>query len=174
VSRHALLTWVPGRDALSEDLLLGSAAPDVKVANVGQGHHVTGLLAANTTYAWRIDTITSAGTVSGDVRMFTTKSGGGLEPDQATYAPNASIEIRFDGGNNPTDWIGLYPRSVAYGAGSPATVWKYLNDSATAPQATVASGNITLTAPPAPGVYALRFFDADGYAVEDEVGIVVE
>lgn len=173
VSRHALLTWVPGLNALSEELLIGSGAPDVKVADAGPGHHLTGLLAAGTTYAWRIDTITPSGTVSGDVRMFTTKSSGGLEPDKATYAPGASIAIRFDGGSSATDWIGLHPRSAAYGQGSPATVWKYLNDSGTAPQTTVASGNITLTAPTAPGTYALRFFDADGYVVEDEVSIEV-
>jgi hypothetical protein len=174
VSRHALLTWVPGRDALSEDLLLGSGATDVKVTGAGPGHHITGLLAAGTTYAWRIDTLTASGTVSADVRTFTTKISGGLEPDKSTYAPGESIQIQFDGGNDATDWIGIHARSSAYGEGSPATVWKYLNDSGTAPQTTVASGNVTLTAPAVTGVYALRFFDADGYAVEDQVFIDVK
>jgi hypothetical protein len=174
VSRHALLTWVPGRDALSEELVIGSGAPDLKVANVGPGHHVTALLAAGTTYAWRIDTLTASGTVAGEVRSFTTRSSGGLEPDRRTYAPNEDIAIQFDGANSPQDWIGLYSRSSAYGPSSPAAVWKYLNDSDTAPQNTVANGAITLTAPAPAGSYAVRFFDTDGYVVEDEVFIVVE
>jgi hypothetical protein len=95
VSRHTLLTWVPGLDAMSEDLVIGSGAPDVKVTGAGPGHHLTSLLEPNTTYAWRIDTITPLGTVSGEVRSFTTRDSGGLEPDKLTYAPGATISVVF-------------------------------------------------------------------------------
>ena len=174
VSRHALLTWVPGRDALSEELVIGTATPSATVASVGLGYQRTDLLAPNTTYAWRIDTLTASGKVAGMVRQFTTKNSGGLSTERSSFEPQDAINIQFDNADSPQDWIGLYPLVSAYGPDSPAASWKYLNDTDTAPQTTVSTGSIALPAPSAPGSYAIRFFNADGYEVEDEVLIAVE
>lgn len=165
VGRHALLSWTPAKGATSERVFLGVGSPSALAATVNESHWLTPLLLPGTTYAWRVE--------SGDTWTFQTRISGGLEPDQRTYAPGTTLTITFDGGNATRDWIGIHPRKSAYGVGSPATVWKYLNGSATAPAAVVAKGTLTLTAPSAPGPYMLRFFDNDTYSVEDELAITV-
>ena len=127
-----------------------------------------------TSDTWRIDSETAQGTVPGKTWTFTTRAGGGLDPDQASYAPGATISVQFDGGDAAGDWIGLYARSSAYGTDSPALTWKYLNDSETVPGSAVAAGTITLVAPNNAGSYMLRFFDNDAYSVEDELALSVE
>jgi endonuclease/exonuclease/phosphatase family metal-dependent hydrolase len=174
VSRHALLTWVPALDATSEQLFLGEGAADTPEAASTATRHLTRLLAPGTTYTWRVDSTTNQDSVTGDTWTFTTRVSGGLEPDQLSYTAGATITVQFDGADAAGDWIGLYPRSSAYGPGSPAPTWKYLNDSETVPASAIAQGTITLIAPASAGDYVLRFFDNDAYDVEDEVGLSVE
>ena len=118
--------------------------------------------------------MTASGVVRGDEWTFTTRRGGGLTPGKVRYAPGDTISISFDGGDAARDWIALHARTSAYGAGSPAQVWKYLGNSGSAPGSVIASGNITLLAPSQPGEYVLRFFQDEGYEVEDELAIVIE
>jgi endonuclease/exonuclease/phosphatase family metal-dependent hydrolase len=173
-ARHPVLTWTPARGASEERVHLGTASPDTLVATVDGGRFAPALLAAGTTYRWRVDSVTAAGVIEGEEWTFTTASSGGAELERHTYAPGETLSVRFDGGDARHDWIGLYPRRDAYGSGSPAPAWKYLGDSTSAPGSAIAEGSIGLVAPDQPGDYVLRFFDDDGYTVEDEVALVVE
>jgi endonuclease/exonuclease/phosphatase (EEP) superfamily protein YafD len=172
--RHALLSWTPGRRATVERVHLGTVEPLSLVAETAASHLVSARLAAATEYRWRVDTVTASGVVTGDTWTFVTPPGGGLEPERRVYAPGQAIHVGFDAAQGRLDWIGLYARTAAYGAGQPALVWKYLGDSTTAPARVIAAGTVTLTAPAAAGRYVLRFFADDGYRVLDEVDIRVD
>jgi hypothetical protein len=140
---------------------------------VGDSKHVPALLEAGQTYHWRVDTLSASGTTTGETFTFGTRQSGGLQPDKLSYAPGETMTIRFDGADAARDWIALHPRTTAYGGGS-AGLWKYLNDSESAPGSVVSAGTVTLSAPVTAGLYVLRFFDDDSYTVEDELQIVVE
>jgi endonuclease/exonuclease/phosphatase (EEP) superfamily protein YafD len=172
-ARHPVLTWTPARGATEEHVYLGTSAPDTLVATVEGGRFAPALLAAGTTYRWRVDSVTATGVITGEEWTFTTPPGGGLSLARTRFAPGEDIVIDFDGANAARDWIAMHARTQAYYSGAPG-VWKYLNDSDAAPGSTVTSGSITLVAPSLPGEYVLRFFHDDGYSVEDELTLTVQ
>ena len=69
------LMWLPGTDAVSHNIYLGTTPllkeDDFKV-NQTNNIFSTGVLAPDQEYYWRIDTVTAAGTVTGDTWSFTT------------------------------------------------------------------------------------------------------
>jgi endonuclease/exonuclease/phosphatase (EEP) superfamily protein YafD len=173
IPRHPLLSWTPALETASQTLYLEPQGGSALTVDIDASHWIPPLLEAAKTYQFRVESTTPTGTISSQTWSFTTRAGGGVDPDKDSYAPGETITVLFDGAAQALDWIGLHPRSSSYGAGSTA-VWKYTNDSTTAPGGVVASGTVTLVAPQAAGSYALRFFDDDGYTVEDEVLIAVE
>ena len=83
VNPNTVLSWLPGKDANSHDVYLGTDYNDVNDANTGspeyQGRYdVTPWdpcgLELETTYYWRIDEINEPNTCKGDVWSFTTKN----------------------------------------------------------------------------------------------------
>lgn len=75
------LTWSAATNAMSYDVYFGTNMTDVQNASTGspefQGNQATrtfspGMLAANTTYYWRIDAKNATGTTAGTVWSFTT------------------------------------------------------------------------------------------------------
>jgi hypothetical protein len=173
VRRHPLFTWVSPEHTAPERIYLGTSPEGVADVEVTDGRWVSSLLAENTTYYWRVESETAGGAAVSETFQFTTLSGGGLEPDARSVNADAPIEVAFDGADSVTDWIGLYPASGAYGSSSPAPEWQYLSGTQTQPGAPIASGTLDFKAPSTPGKYVLRFFDSDGYVVEDEVHILV-
>ncbi len=78
-----ILTWLKGKDATGQHVFFGAdeAAVAAGDASVDQGtlEHAefgTGALRASTTYYWRVDTVTKAGELEGDVWSFTTQDAG--------------------------------------------------------------------------------------------------
>jgi len=68
--------------------------------------------------------------------------------------PGGEITVNWSGAPwNATDWIGLYPESAP--SDRSWLTWKYTEGAK--------SGQITFTAPQAPGEYNFRFFENDGY-----------
>jgi hypothetical protein len=80
VDPRAILTWTSGTDAVSHDVYFGTVNPPPSLGNVNVAHYAA-TLTNNTTYYWRIDEHTAAGTVvTGTVWTFRT----GLAPGKAT------------------------------------------------------------------------------------------
>jgi glycerophosphoryl diester phosphodiesterase len=67
-----VLAWVPGTGATAHRIHFGTANPPPFIAQQTSDLWTTPALAADRTYYWRIDTVTSGGTVPGPVWSFTT------------------------------------------------------------------------------------------------------
>jgi len=81
VDPNAVLTWWPGKGALSHDVYLGSAFDDVNDANTGSTEYMGNYdvnsfdpcgLDLETTYYWRVDEVGDFNTYKGNVWSFTT------------------------------------------------------------------------------------------------------
>jgi len=103
VSLEPLLTWLPGADSQAHRVHFGTTSPGDFVVEQTNATHAPGPLEADTTYFWRIDEVTTSGTVTGQVWSFTTRSrnayewnfaGGDLTPSLGdgvmTYADGAA------------------------------------------------------------------------------------
>lgn len=95
-------------------------------------------------------------------------AGAKLWLDKVTFAPNEDIVVHFSGGpGNPTDWIGVYPRTSAVQPGS--TIWGYVGGGGHTASVGNTSGTITLGAgsgawPLAAGTsWSIYYLVADGY-----------
>jgi pectinesterase len=67
------LRWIPGRDAESHDVFLGTTNPPPLVAHVGSAEYSPRLLERKVRYYWRIDEVTDHGRVTGKLWEFTTR-----------------------------------------------------------------------------------------------------
>ncbi|MHC4602581.1 MAG: LamG-like jellyroll fold domain-containing protein, partial [Planctomycetota bacterium] len=81
VNPNVVLSWSPGKDALSHDVYLGTEPNDVNEAtpdsNEYMGNYAVNSydpcgLDFNTTYCWRVDEVNDSNTYKGDVWSFTT------------------------------------------------------------------------------------------------------
>jgi hypothetical protein len=87
VSITADLTWPRVLDAGSYDVYFGTASPGDFRGNQSEWRFDPGLLAPGRTYFWRVDTVNSIGTTTGDVWRFTTTSESSLaERIRGAYA----------------------------------------------------------------------------------------
>jgi pectinesterase len=66
------LRWVGGRNAAAHVVRFGRQAPPPVVARVEGSAYEPGPLAPGTTYVWRVDAVTPAGTIEGAAWSFTT------------------------------------------------------------------------------------------------------
>ncbi|MBN2375124.1 MAG: hypothetical protein JXD22_01890 [Sedimentisphaerales bacterium] len=99
VTRNISLTWLPGLDAVSHNIYLGTDFNQVKQATdpftlPGRGNQLLGNeiyasptpLDYETTYYWRIDEVSASGTTKGEIWSFTTISGKAKNPAPADGA----------------------------------------------------------------------------------------
>lgn len=85
------LRWVAGRNATSHRVAFGTIAPPPLVARVGDPTYTTGPLRPATTYFWKVDAVTPAGLVEGDVWSFTTAGGAPPVPPPAAGLPRPPV-----------------------------------------------------------------------------------
>ncbi|RYD35612.1 MAG: hypothetical protein EOP86_08015, partial [Verrucomicrobiaceae bacterium] len=83
----ATLTWVPAIGATRHRVFFGTVNPPPFAGEQTSDLYSTGVLAQSQTYYWKVDEITPAGTVTGDVWSFTT----------AAPATGTILEWGFDG-----------------------------------------------------------------------------
>ena len=124
VSVNADLSWSAGSGATSHDVYFGTSS------NPGAGQFqgnqagtsfALGTLANGTTYYWRIDEVNAAGTTTGTVWSFTTQSGGGTPPGQASN-PNPSNNATGVSRNPTLSWTagsGATSHDVYFGTSNP-------------------------------------------------------
>jgi hypothetical protein len=72
VRLDATLSWVPGLNSTSHDVYFGPTDPPPFVRNQTETQFDPGPLDSDTTYYWRIDEISTAGTAAGQVWTFVT------------------------------------------------------------------------------------------------------
>ena len=72
ININPTLSWTAATGATSHDIYFGTTSPGIFRGNQTALTFNPGTLAKNTTYYWRIDEHTSAGTVIGDIWSFTT------------------------------------------------------------------------------------------------------
>ena len=87
VSTSPTLSWSSGTDTDSFDVYFGTdSTPDAGELQGNQAGTTfnPGTLANSTTYYWRIDSVNTEGTTTGDVWSFTTAGGGGASPCRPT------------------------------------------------------------------------------------------
>jgi len=127
VDPNVVLTWLPGKNAISHDVYFGTDYNDV---NDGVGDTYKGSydvnsydpngLALGTTYYWRIDESNDITTIKGDVWSFTTvppPPGQATNPNPADLATNVSVtaDLYWTAGAGATS------RDVYFGTSSPGT-----------------------------------------------------
>jgi hypothetical protein len=109
VPHDATLTWIPGQDAVTNDVYLGTSFDDVNNADVDSVLLVSPAQDANsyeasldfaTTYYWRVDAVSDTGeVVKGAVWSFTTRDYIGVD-DFESYTNNVgsrAFEVWIDG-----------------------------------------------------------------------------
>jgi glycoprotein endo-alpha-1,2-mannosidase len=105
ININPTLCWTPATGAASRDVYFGTSSPGTFQGNQTAVTFNPGTLAKNTTYYWRIDEHTAAGTVTGDVWSFTTVPQGDYYVG-AYYYPWYNNNIFHNGsdpiGNNTT------------------------------------------------------------------------
>lgn len=110
ISRTQPLYWWPVGNATGYRVWFGTSASFAAADDQGPvstNYFNPGKLLENTTYHWRVDTETSAGTVPGALWSFTTGSGGDLTPKQSYQGwklmrfPTAVV---LDATKEPTHW----------------------------------------------------------------------
>jgi len=70
---NVTLSWLPGSNATSQAIYLGTSSPGALYTNTSATSVPLSNLAGATTYFWRVDTLTLSGTVTGEVWSFTTR-----------------------------------------------------------------------------------------------------
>ena len=170
------LSWLPSIGATSHNVFFGTTNPPPSIGNQANSYYNAGLLKPSTKYYWRIDEVTSGGTVTGAVWSFTTGNNASVTSGSASYAVNTPITINFaNGPGNTKDWIGIYPAGSPYGSGSSSTNWCYLNGTQTTPNKAIKNGTVKFaTGISSKGAYVARFFSNDGYYLMDQVPFTVQ
>jgi hypothetical protein len=170
-----LVSWLPSTGATSHNVYLGTANPPAFVGNQTNSYYSPGLLKPSTKYYWRIDEVTSGGTITGTTWTFTTANDAYVT-SAPSFAVGAPITINFNNGpGNTTDWIGLYQAGAPYGSGSASVNWCYLNGTQTAPSKGLKNGSVTFAGGlSTKGTYVARFFSNDGYYLMDQVTFTVQ
>ena len=109
VDPNTLLTWMPGKDALSHDVFLGTGFDDVNDANTNSAEYRGNYdvnsfdpcgLELETLYFWRIDEVGGPNTVKGEIWSFTTW--GEFGPDCVSYwkLDEGSGDTAYDSAGN--------------------------------------------------------------------------
>jgi hypothetical protein len=99
----------------------------------------------------------------------------GSNPATVTTGGNMTVAVA-NGPGSPTDWVAIYPASVA---DNTPNGWVghddlYLNGSeTTAPATGLKSATLTIPVPSTPGVYQARFYANNSYTVITRAGITV-
>jgi hypothetical protein len=75
VSTSADLSWTAGPYATSHDVYFGTSNPPPFIGNQTATTFDPGIMTKDTTYYWRIDEISTYGTITGTVWSFSTISG---------------------------------------------------------------------------------------------------
>ncbi|MDD5134305.1 MAG: metallophosphoesterase [Phycisphaerae bacterium] len=114
ISRDTSLSWTAGLGAISHNIYFGTASPGTFQGNQAGTAFNPGQLALGTTYYWRIDEVSGAGTTTGDVWNFTTATGEAKNPDPASGA----INIAFNKILGWTAGIGAVSHDVYLGTNS--------------------------------------------------------
>jgi hypothetical protein len=104
VSPGTTLTWTPGAGASSHDVYFGTASPGAFRGNQSAASFDPGPLALNTTYYWRIDETSTAGTTTGEVWSFRTPpppgdTDGDGDVDQEDFG---SFQVCYTDPGNPS------------------------------------------------------------------------
>jgi hypothetical protein len=68
-----ILKWVPSRNSICSNVYFGTSDNPEFRGNQATNSYATGALKSKTTYYWRIDEVTEAGTIKGNLWHFTTK-----------------------------------------------------------------------------------------------------
>ena len=74
ITLNPTLYWLPGSNAISHAVYFWAGRPDALLSNTTNAFIALTNLTGSTTYHWRVDEFTPAGTVTGDVWSFTTRS----------------------------------------------------------------------------------------------------
>jgi hypothetical protein len=118
LSISTTLNWTAGDGAASHNVYFGTASPGTSQGNQTATTFNPGTLAYGATYYWRIDEVSGANTVTGDVWNFSTTSGQATAPSPTNGAANVST--------NPTlSWTagqGITSHNVYFGTASPGTL----------------------------------------------------
>ena len=93
------LRWIAGRNAVSHDVYFGTTNPPAFRANQQATSFDPGALEAGTTYYWRVDEVTPAGKIAGEVWRFSTMG----SPRAAGQAVKPSLTWASVLGQTP-DW----------------------------------------------------------------------
>jgi len=93
VSRTPQLTWIPGRDAVSHDVYLGTQNPPQYRTSTTDATYIPDELASNTQYYWRVDAVTADSTITGPTWTFHTETD--QAPPQATdpLPANGAVDV---------------------------------------------------------------------------------
>ncbi|MHC4746187.1 MAG: endonuclease/exonuclease/phosphatase family protein [Planctomycetota bacterium] len=176
VNINVELNWSAGAGAISHDVYFGTNPTpgiDEFQGNQDGTTFVLSTLEYLTTYYWRIDEVSNAGTETGDLWSFTTQDvGPELSLDKDVYIGGEPIFASFwNGPGNTTDWIGIYQLGQVPGSVS-STVWLYTNgmqwpEGSGPTDGSVEFNNLT-GAPSWPlteGDWAAYFLCCDGYFI---------
>jgi len=72
----ATLQWIAGRNTIEHRIYFGETNPSPFLIVQKNASYETGQLKSSTVYYWKVEEITPAGTIAGDVWKFKTDSGG--------------------------------------------------------------------------------------------------
>lgn len=168
------LNWLAGSGATRHELFFGQTTPVALVANQTKASQMVADLLPDTQYSWRVDEITPAGRVTGEVWTFRTGVFPKLESARPSYAPGERIVIKFsDGPGDPKDWVGFYPAGAAHGEGGASIDWLHTDGTR---QGTAIRKEGELVFPNGlakPGRYEARFFARGGYELLGSVPFLV-
>ncbi len=105
VTVEPTLSWTAGYGATSHDVYFGTASPPPFIRNQSVIGYTPSRLNRNTTYYWRIDEKTAAGTKQGDVWSFSTAAGPVVTVDQSItyqtidgFGAHGSMDVWWSGG----------------------------------------------------------------------------
>ena len=156
----SLLRWAPGADVTSSNVYVGTSATAVANATTASAEYkgsvaVPGYLAdlnASTTYYWRVDTVTSSTTLTGDVWELTTAAtiddiNTGIVSHLTMDDADISGTTISDASGTPTyDGTIVGATTGATGQISEALTFDGVNDKVTIPATNLNSNTITISA----------------------------
>lgn len=113
------------------------------------------------------ETLATSGTIAVAASTAELALNGIAPPTAVAVTPGSQITVDVNGGPaNAGDWVALYSASTT----DPWSylAFRYLNDTATVPQAGLSAATLHFNAPSVPGTYELRFLtEPGGYSLSD-------
>jgi len=122
VSRASDIAWTSSAGATSHDVYFGTDNPPAFIGNQAAASFDPGVLAAGTTYYWRIDEVSAQGTTTGDTWSFTTEAaidtdGDGLDDWYETMVLGTNPGSVDSDGDGLVDGAGGVVSTSTYPAG---------------------------------------------------------